>query len=108
MGNENSNFFKCFYCYEEVKEDYLLKKHAYDFEIDETKRQVIGDSLEEIIKKFRIKTIGSTSSNLIRHLRLHHEDLYVEYKGLEEGGKVKLRFNRLTSQNCKSIKRVHL
>ena len=71
LGNESSNCLLCFYCYEEVKEDYLLKKHAYDFEIDETKRQIIGDSLEEVLyrkqSKFQpyvnitIETIANTN-----------------------------------------------
>ena len=34
---------------------------------------------------------------------------FVVLKNLNKNlGKVKLRFNRLTSQNCKSIKRVHI
>ena len=42
-------------------------------ETNEEKKSIIGDSLERILKKFRVKTVATTSSNLIRHLKKRHD-----------------------------------
>jgi hypothetical protein len=71
--NRNSLSYKCLKCFAEQNENYDLKKLAYELETNPETKSSIADSLEEIIKKFRVKTVGTTSSNLIRHLKTHHE-----------------------------------
>ena len=80
--------FKCFSCFETVKEDYQLKKLAFDLEVDDEKKSIIGDQVEEIIKNFRVKIHNTTSSNLIRHLKINHEnDVYQEFLQMEKQSK---------------------
>ena len=67
--NPNCVSYKCLKCFDEQKENYDLKKLACELETTEVKKY----NLEKIRKKFRVKTVSTANSNLIRHLKTRHD-----------------------------------